>query len=76
MSIPTTTAGWLRCLWEYGECFETTHALAEAAVTVDALERSAYHMAPCSRCDEPVICLPEGLAPLCTDCIMTERTVT
>lgn len=33
-----------------------------------AFDRSEFDASPCAGCGLPVICLPDGLAPICNDC--------
>ena len=40
-----------------------------------ALAQSPYDISPCGGCGLPVVCLPEGLAPLCVKCAKEQNHI-
>lgn len=43
----------------------------EAKALRDALNRSPFDISPCMTCNEPTVCLPDGL-PICYECGLKE----
>jgi len=55
---------------------ELSHAIAELELlraVKAALDRSAYDICPCGECGKAVVCLPEGLPPICVQCHEANR---
>lgn len=47
-------------------------SLNRMLVVAEAYERSGLDVWPCSNCEKPVICFPDGM-PLCKDCADAEE---
>lgn len=61
-----------RC-WELSRRIEADPDLASCLTISRIAERSGFDVSPCSACEFPIVCVPDGL-PFCSICAAKEES--